>query len=183
MASHLTVVGVVDDDGDCQPLPKTAQVFPARLDAPAVVVDSTTRGWPILVPAYFDAQAGRWERVPSYRWVAATTRPAATPAPARVVLAPTPPRHRDRDLVWIWPPRRHHRRHLRQEPAAGQYLHLDHHLVIARPRHLAAHWRSDRTADSRNATYRRIRARRPLNPQPRLCGLGATSTEWSSRGR
>lgn len=49
-ASHLTVVGVVDDDGDCQPLPKTAQVFQARLDAPAVVVDSTTGGWPILVP-------------------------------------------------------------------------------------------------------------------------------------
>ncbi|PZT99654.1 MAG: hypothetical protein DI630_16470 [Gordonia sp. (in: high G+C Gram-positive bacteria)] len=65
-ASHLTVVGIVDDDGDCQPLPKTAQVFPARPDAPAVVVDRTYGGWPILVPAYFDAQAGQWERLPSH---------------------------------------------------------------------------------------------------------------------
>jgi len=56
--SHLTVVGVVDDDGACQPLPKTAQVFPARLDAPAVVVDSTTGGWPILVPRLLRCPGG-----------------------------------------------------------------------------------------------------------------------------
>lgn len=65
-AKHLTVVGTIDDDGDCQPLPAGARVFPARPDAPAVVVDRTPGGWPILVPAYFDAQAGQWGRVPSH---------------------------------------------------------------------------------------------------------------------
>lgn len=65
-AENLTVVGTVDDDGNCQPLPKGSRVFPARPDAPAVVVDRTYGGWPILVPAYFDEQAGQWERVPSH---------------------------------------------------------------------------------------------------------------------
>lgn len=62
-ADTLTVVGTIDADGDCQPLPKDARVFPARPEAPAVVVDRTYGGWPILVPAAYDEASGKWDRV------------------------------------------------------------------------------------------------------------------------
>lgn len=65
-AQHLTVVGIIDDDGHCQPLPKDARVFPARPDAPAVIVDRTLGGWPILVPAHFDEQTNTWKRAPAH---------------------------------------------------------------------------------------------------------------------
>ncbi|MFL0579592.1 hypothetical protein [Dietzia sp. 179-F 9C3 NHS] len=62
-ADTLTVVGTIDPDGDFQLLPRDARVFPARPDAPAVVLDRTAGGHPILVPAAYDHTSGEWGRV------------------------------------------------------------------------------------------------------------------------
>lgn len=61
-AKNLTLVGIIDNDGEYEPLPKGAQVFAARPDAPAVVLDRTAGGFPILVPASHDPELG-WGRV------------------------------------------------------------------------------------------------------------------------
>lgn len=62
-ADTLTVVGIIDADGDFQQLPKDARVFPARPNSPAVVVDRTYGGWPILVPAVYNEAHGQWDRI------------------------------------------------------------------------------------------------------------------------
>lgn len=61
-ARHLSLIGIIDPDGDYEQLPKQSRVFPARPDAPAVVLDRTAGGFPILVPASHDEELG-WGRV------------------------------------------------------------------------------------------------------------------------
>ena len=61
-AKHLTLVGIIDADGEYAQLPKCSRVFPARPDAPAVLLDRTAGGFPILVPASHDPELG-WGRV------------------------------------------------------------------------------------------------------------------------
>lgn len=61
-SKHLTLIGIVDADGEYEQLPERARVFPARPDAPAVVLDRTAGGFPILVPASHDEELG-WGRV------------------------------------------------------------------------------------------------------------------------
>lgn len=61
-AKDLTLVGIIDADGEYEPLPEGARVFPARPDAPPVVLDRTAGGFPILVPASDHPEIG-WGRV------------------------------------------------------------------------------------------------------------------------
>lgn len=61
-AKHLTLIGIIDADGDYEQMPKQSRVFPVRPDAPAVVLDRTAGGFPILVPASHDEELG-WGRV------------------------------------------------------------------------------------------------------------------------